>query len=301
MSKKNPGNIAASVRQRILNKARNDKRPFSELLQYYAMERFLYRLAHSSHSDQFILKGALLFRAWHSPETRPTMDIDMLGKTSNEIGNILDKMRRIIDAGVVPDGLVFDPNSLSAERITEDAVYEGIRIRFTGTLDTAQIPMQLDIGFGDVVFPKVSEADIPAILDFPAPRILCYSKESAIAEKFEAMLKLGQLNSRMKDFYDIWYLARHFDFLGSDLSQAIQKTLDHRGTLLTSTVPIFESSFSENKQAQWAAFLRRIHTSDIPENFSEVTEFLQLFLEPIVKSLLGHTIPNRWHAPGPWT
>ena len=193
---KSPRNIPASVRQRILNRAKSDRRPFNELLQYYAMERFLYRLSQSAHADRFILKGALMLRVWHSPELRPTMDIDMLGRTSNKEADIIAQIRDILSMDVEADGLAFDADSIQAERITEDADYEGIRIRFRGTLDSARINMQVDIGFGDVVYPEPEESELPTMLDSPAPRLLCYSRESSIAEKFEAMVKLDALNSR---------------------------------------------------------------------------------------------------------
>ena len=199
---RHPKNISASVRQRLLNRAKRDRRPFNELLQYYAMERFLYRLSQSVHADRFILKGALMLRVWRSPELRPTMDIDMLGKTSNEEAAIVLQIRDILAATVAADGLAFDTDSIQAERIVEDADYEGIRIRFLATLGSAKINMRIDIGFGDVVYPDPEESDLPTLLDFPPPRLLCYSRESSISEKLEAMVKLGVLNSRMKDFYD---------------------------------------------------------------------------------------------------
>ncbi len=236
-------NVAASVRQRLLNRARNDKRPFNELLQYYAMERFLYRLSESFFSDRFILKGALLLRAWDAPEFRPTMDIDMLGKTSNEEADILSLIRNILSVPVGEDGLVFDSGSLQSERIAEDADYEGIRVRFRGSLDSARIIMQIDIGFGDIVYPEPEEVELPTMLDFPAPKLLCYSRESAIAEKFEAMIKLGFLNSRMKDFFDIWLLSRGFNFTGPNLAEAIRLTFEQRKTIIPSTVDPFTESF----------------------------------------------------------
>lgn len=222
MNVKAPRNTAASVRQRLLNRARSDRRPFNELLQYYAMERLLYRLSQSPHADRFILKGALMLRAWHTPLVRPTMDIDFLGRTSNEEGSIAAQVREILSVAVNPDGLVFDPDSIQAERITEDADYEGIRIRFKGRLDSARANMQIDIGFGDIVFPGPELSELPTLLNSPAPRLLCYSRESAIAEKFEAMVKLRELNSRMKDFYDIWLLSRQFDFAGENMAEAIR-------------------------------------------------------------------------------
>ena len=157
-----------------------------------------------AHAELFILKGALMLRAWQSPEVRPTMDIDMLGRTSNDEGSIITQIKDIISTEAEPDGLIFDSDSIRAERITEDADYEGIRVRFVGSLDGAQIHMQIDIGFGDIVHPEAVMTELPTILDSPIPKLLCYSRESAIAEKFEAMLKIDELNSRMKDFYDIW-------------------------------------------------------------------------------------------------
>lgn len=142
-------NVAASVRYRLLDRAREDKRPFNELLQYYAMERFLFRLSRSAHADCFILKGALMSRAWRSPEFRPTMDIDMLGRTSNDETKILSQIEDILNVSLEPDGLIFVSDSIQSERITEDADYEGIRIRFRGFLDSAKVTLQVDIGFGD--------------------------------------------------------------------------------------------------------------------------------------------------------
>jgi len=185
-----PKNISASVRQRLLNRAKRDRRPFNELLHYYAMERFLYRLSQSTHAERFVLKGALMLRVWRSPELRPTMDIDMLGRTSNKEADIVVQIRDILTKDVVTDGLAFDIDSIGAERIVEDADYKGIRIRFLATLGSAKINMRIDIGFGDIVYPDPEESDLPTLLDFPPPRLLCYSRESSISEKFEARSKL---------------------------------------------------------------------------------------------------------------
>ncbi|MDA8089524.1 MAG: nucleotidyl transferase AbiEii/AbiGii toxin family protein [Nitrospiraceae bacterium] len=301
MSAKTPGNIAASVRQRLLNKARNDQRPFSELLQYYAMERFLYRLSKSPHANRFILKGALMLRAWRSPEVRSTMDIDLLGKTDNDQARVVAQIQDILAVETPPDGLVFDLASIRAERITEDADYEGIRIRLRGTLDSARINMQIDIGFGDIVFPWPEKAYLPVILDMPAPRLLCYSRESTIAEKFEAMVKLGELNSRMKDFYDIWLLSRQFDFEGQKLAEAIRLTFDRRGTALPDTVATFTKDFVDAKQAQWKAFAKKLKQEHIPQAFIDIAAAVSTFLAPLAAALAaGTSAPAKWTAPGPW-
>ncbi|MBP7906253.1 MAG: nucleotidyl transferase AbiEii/AbiGii toxin family protein [Alphaproteobacteria bacterium] len=296
-----PKNIPASVRHRLLNRAKNDRRPFNELLQYYAMERFLYRLSQSVHADRFILKGALMLRVWRSPELRPTMDIDMLGITSNQEADIVVKVQDILTVDVEADGLTFDPASIQAERITEDAGYEGIRIRFLGALGSARINMQIDIGFGDIVYPEPEESDLPTMLNSPAPRLLCYSRESSIAEKFEAMVKLGMLNSRMKDFYDIWLLSRQFDFDGPQLTEAIRLTFERRATELPAEIDAFTESFIEAKQIQWAAFRKRIGQDRVPVSFREIAASVASFLSPIVAVFYsGKQSPTNWTAPGPW-
>jgi hypothetical protein len=203
---------------------------------------------------------------------------------------------------VEPDGLFFDPAWIQAERITEDADYEGIRIRFRGVLDTARVTMQIDIGFGDIVYPGPEESDLPAMLDFPAPRLLCYSRESAIAEKFEAMVKLGILNSRMKDFYDIWLLSRQFDFDGASLAEAIRLTFERRETPLTAAIDAFGESFVEAKQVQWTAFWRRLPHEHVPASFHEVVTAVAVFLAPLAAALSqGHPVSGSWAAPGPWS
>jgi hypothetical protein len=291
-------NVSASVRQRLLNRSKADNRSFNELLQYYAMERFLYRLSMSDYAQHYILKGALMLRAWKSPEFRPTMDIDMLGKTRNEKENITAHIRDILAVEIEPDGLTFDSDSIQTERITEDGDYEGIRVRFRGTLGTARINMQIDIGFGDIVYPGPEKAELPCMLDSPTPSLLCYSRESAIAEKFEAMLKLGQLNSRMKDFYDIWLLSRQFEFELSSLAEAVSLTFRQRGTKLNEPIDAFLSDFISLRQPMWAAFRKRLKQDHIPESFQEITTEIELFLEPVIKGISDNIT---WKPSGPWS
>ncbi|MGQ7263559.1 nucleotidyl transferase AbiEii/AbiGii toxin family protein [Vreelandella sp. V005] len=293
-------NITASVRQKLLNKSREEKRPFQELLQYYAMERFLYRLSQSTHKRSFTLKGALLLWVMQGPDIRPTRDIDMLGQTSNRPEAILAQVSDVLTTGVVDDGLSFDSNTLKAEAITEDADYQGIRVTFTGLLGNAKIPMQLDIGFGDIIFPLPSWQTFPALLDFPTDRILCYSPESSIAEKFQAMIKLGELNSRMKDFYDIWSLSRQHSFTLSNLAGAITRTFANRHTELPETNP-FSTAFVDSKQPQWQAFRKRLGQPHMPEAFSEVVAAVLEFLAPVIEKTAADPVQKIWHPPGPWS
>jgi len=324
---KPPRNVPASVRQRLLNRARIDKRPFNELLQYYAMERFLYRLSRSAHGNRFILKGALMLRVWSNAGQigrradldarsapargramdgehlfRPTMDIDMLGRTSNDETSIVAQIQDILAVEVEADGLTFDPSSIQAERITEDADYKGIRVRFRGDLDSARVSMQIDIGFGDIVYPEPEESNLPTMLDSPVPRLLCYSRESTIAEKFEAMVKLGMLNSRMKDFYDIWLLSRQFDFDGAKLAKAIRLTFEQRGTKLPSEIEAFTDTFIDAKQTQWTAFWKRLQQDHVPAAFREITSAVERFLAPLASAISAdNPKPTKWTAPGPWS
>ena len=301
MTKASVKNIAASVRQRLLNKARSDSRPFQELVQYYAMERFLYRLSRSQHANSFILKGALMLRIWKAPQIRPTMDIDMLGRASNKESDLISNVIDIISVDVDPDGLSFFPENITAERITDDAEYQGIRIRFPAMLDTIKLNIQLDIGFGDIIHPDPEELELPSMLGFTPPRLLCYSRESAIAEKFEAMLKLRELNSRMKDFYDIWLLSRHFGFEGETLSEAIRLTLEQRGTELPDEVVAFSNEFVAAKQTQWNAFREKLEQDHVPAKFEGIVNKVKEFIDPIASALASRkSPPSKWSASGPW-
>ncbi len=203
MTKKQVKNIPASVRQRLLNISRENNRLFTDLVQHYAMERFLYRLSQSDYADSFILKGALALQVRKVAKFRPTMDIDISKKEDDEISEITKQIKNILSSKVNEDGIVFDTISIRFENIKRDTPYKGVRILFFGKLDSVNINMQIDISFHDVIFPEPKEKmTFPCLLDFPPPRLWCYSLESIIAEKFEALMKLGDWNSRMKDFYD---------------------------------------------------------------------------------------------------
>ena len=302
MTQRMGANLAASIRQRLLYKARETGRPFNEMLQYFAMERFLYRLARSPYAGKFVLKGALMFTAWQAPMSRPTMDIDLLGVINNSIDAIVAMTKAICTQVVEPDGLTFEPESIEGERIVEDADYAGVRVRFRGRLGTARLTMQLDIGFGDVVVPQPVTVEYPTILPLPAPRLRGYSRESAIAEKFEAMVKLGILNSRMKDFFDVWLLSRQFDFAGRTLATAIATTFATRRTAVPSEPIALTDAFAAEtgKQTQWRGFIRRSRLQT-PDYLADVVTSLAVFLGPIAKALAsGQVFEHVWHAPGPW-
>jgi hypothetical protein len=295
--------MAASVRQRLQNAARNTNRPFQEMLVYYAMERFLYRLARSPHAGQFVLKGALLLRAWNAPASRPTKDIDLLGHMENTVDAVVPILRAVCSQQVEPDGLVFHADTVAGTAIKEDADYAGVRVTFFATLQNARVAMQVDIGFGDVLTPAAAATDYPTLLDFPAPRLKSYNRETAVAEKFEAMVKLGLANSRMKDFYDVWLLSRQFDFDGPALAAAVSRTFANRKTAVVPSPFALTPAFAADagKQTQWRAFVRKSRLEDAPAELQEVVDALGAFLLPLAGAIDGGSAFDRtWRAPGPW-
>ena len=296
-------NVAASVSQRLMNIAKQTNRPFNELVQYYALERWLYRLARSDYRNRFVLKGALMLLVWETPVTRPTRDIDLLGRISNDLESIRGFAADVSKMPVEDDGIVFDPSSVTVERIAEDAEYEGVRAKFQGRLGNTRLPMQIDIGFSDIVTPEPVTISYPTILDLPAPELHAYNRETAIAEKFQAMVKLGELNSRMKDFFDIMVLATMGDFEGGLVADAVRETFARRETEIEAEPVCFTEQFAGDaaKQTQWNAFVRRSLLAHVPSDFSEVVDQVRQFLQPVAISLAqGQTFDLRWRAAGPW-
>lgn len=297
-------NIAQSVHQRLLTQAKDTGRPFNELLQHYAIERFLYRLGQSKHAEKLLLKGALLLRVWQIPMARPTMDIDVLGRTAGTSEALVAILRECMTLGVEDDGMRYDPESIATEAITLDADYQGWRIRFEGLLGNARVPMQVDVGIGDVVYPAPIWIDYPVILGQPAPHLLAYTPENAIAEKYQAMVELDMANSRMKDFHDIWTLASNLDFEGERLSEAIRKTFERRKTDLPKSAPTaFTPRFYEDKskQTQWQAFLNKGLATKEQISVADVAMMIRGFLMPPAEALIsGEAFKMRWSHGGPW-
>ncbi len=302
--KKDVINIQASVRARLQNKAKETNRPFAEVLQYYGMERFLYRFSKSDYANKFVLKGALLFTVWQIPERRTTLDIDFLARFDNQVANIETVVRSICDHAVDSDGLFFDAKTVQGRKIKEDADYEGVRVKFIGFLNRSRIPMQIDVGFGDIVYPKIKVIEYPVILDFPKPHLKGYPAESVISEKFEAMIKLGLLNSRMKDFYDIWLMMRQFDFSGTNLAEALKKTFNHRKTDLPVGKPLFAEEIYDEKsdrQTLWRTFLRKGDIKQAPDRLVTTAKEIENFLvEPLDALNKGIGFSKEWKTPGQW-
>jgi hypothetical protein len=305
VSERSPKNIPASIRQKLSDLARLRKDDFGLILVKYGLERILYRLSRSAHHDAFVLKGALLFELWTHDTYRPTRDADFLGRGDNVPERFVRIFKELSAMDVEPDGLTFDPDSVKAERITEDADYEGVRVTFTARLDRARIPIQIDIGFGDTVTPAPVESDYPTLLPAPHPRLLVYPKETVVAEKFEAIVQLGIANTRMKDFYDLAALCRTFPFEGAILAKAIRETFGNRGTELPAKgIPLgFTPEFHDDpsKKTQWTAFCSRIPTDPNSTDLKSVVEALKPFLAPVAAVAWEKTsFAKRWKPGGPW-
>lgn len=295
-------NIRASIRDRLLNKARAEKLDFNLLLTRYALERMLYRLSISEHREQFLLKGALLFDLWFDVPHRPTHDADFLGFGSAEIPHLKQLFQGICRIEV-EDGIVFQPDSVKAAEIRKESNYAGIRVTLLGLMDTARCQVQIDIGFGDAVVPGPEEALYPVILgDMVEPHLRVYPRYSVVAEKLEALISLGMLNSRMKDYYDLWILAGHSDFDGTVLSKAIQATFERRRTAVPNGVPIgLTNEFTQDvlKERQWQAFLRKNALDQTP--LAAVVDDLRHFLLPVLSAIAsGNSHDQPWWAGIGW-
>ena len=303
--KKSVTNVAASVAQRLRNLARERNEDFALVLTKFALERVLFRISQSKHRTVFILKGALLFELWTEQRYRPTRDADFLARGENAPERFRAIFKEICETTVTDDGLRFDAESVTAERITEGADYQGVRVNFLGYLENARVSIQIDIGFGDVITPAASEAEFPTLLDFPAPKLLMYPKESVVAEKFEAMMSLGIANSRMKDFYDLRTLCREFAFDGSLLSEAVLKTFNRRQTELPRDKPplAFTAEFyeDENKKKQWSGFCGKNSRYIAQISLKEVCLTIAEFLMPLIEALQkNERLERTWPAGGQW-
>ncbi|REL24830.1 nucleotidyl transferase AbiEii/AbiGii toxin family protein [Rhodohalobacter sp. SW132] len=297
--------VSVSVHQRLLNKAKQTERPFNELFQYYAMEKFLHRISLSPYAEEFILKGALLLRATGISEIRPTKDMDFLGPDNSDVIEIKQMLADCCKISVKDDGLKFDPRSITEQEIRENQAYNGVRFKIKGSLGNAIVSIQIDMGFGDVVSPGPYWIEYPAILDDEEkPKLKAYTLESAIAEKFQAMVDLDLANSRMKDFYDIWFLSKNRSFDGEALKQAIQQTFHRRKTELPDEYPTAlttEFSLNEDKVNQWNAFVSKLPESSTTSGLNDTIKQIQIFLWPVSQAALNQQLFNRkWNTEGQW-
>jgi hypothetical protein len=297
-------NVAASVRARLLNLAKERKEEFQFVLIRFGIERLLYRFSRSTHADEFVLKGATLFTIWSTAPHRPTKDVDMLGRGDPDPARLAELLRAVVQTKVEDDGLTFDLDSVAASRIREGEKYEGVRITLLAHLAEARINLQVDVGFGDAITPGPVEATFPTLLGHAAPVLKTYPRETVIAEKFQAMVDLGVANSRMKDFFDIVELAATFAFDGALLSQALRNTFERRVTELPRGAPTAltaEFHGDASKKTQWTAFLEKNRLDARGPSLSDAVSRITRFLMPLVDALVaGHSFERVWKPGGPW-
>ncbi len=268
----------------------------------YAIERFLFRLGVSSQTDRFVLKGAMLFRLWSEIDERLTRDLDLLGSGVDSTESVLEAIR-LIGGVEAEDGLTFDADSWQAEEIRAADEYAGVRVRGVARLGSAQVAVQIDVGFGDSVYPKPKRESFPTLLAMPEPRVLAYPPEVVVAEKLETMLKLGAANSRMKDFFDIHLLSRRLAFDGATLSEAMRRTFERRRFEPPTRQPIaLTAEFARlpGKDQQWRAFTRQSGVDTVVD-LGELIPDLRDFLEPPLRAALsGDRLAASWPPGGPW-
>lgn len=295
---------AESIRQRLRNLMRERGEDAQFGLQRYAIERFLYRLGVSAYRDRFILKGAALFALWGGAAYRATRDVDFTGYGSSDETEVLAAFREICEIPGQSDELTFDGATLTAEPIRDESEYHGLRVRLEARLGESSIPVQIDIGFGNAIHPPPAIVTYPTLLDDPAPRIQAYPLEAVVAEKFHAMVLLGDRNSRFKDFYDLHVIARQFPFESEQLTKSIAATFAQRRTEITAvqSTSLTTGFFSEEARgAQWRAYLGRNQLSAAPADFALVGETIITFLGPVSNALAtGEKFESSWDASGPW-
>ena len=271
------------------------------MLVRYGIERLLYRLGRSPHAGSFLLKGAMLFAVWGENTPRPTRDVDLLGFGPADEAEVKAKFVELCTFAVEPDGLEFRADSVMVEPIREEASYPGLRVTLNAYLGNVRIPLQVDIGYGDAVTPAPAEVDFPPLLDFPAPRVRAYPYYTVAAEKLEALVLLGLANTRLKDFFDLWYLSRKFTFEGPLLTEAVTRTFARRNTGLPTAIPVaLTEDFVAQKVTIWAAFLRRnmLEPAELPAVLSAIRDFaMPVFAAAAAKQPLDRTwTPGKgWH------
>ena len=296
--KKEIKNKPASIKAKLLSISRSERIDFDNLLLRYLQERFLYRCSISKFSKYLVLKGGLLLICLDIPMTRPTIDIDFLGENIKNNPEDIKEMIKEIAGLDFNDGTKFLVSSIKSERIKEDTDYEGLRIKIDAVLGKAKKKMQIDIGFGDKIIPKAEIMQFPTLLKEEAPVVRVYSVESIISEKFEAMVKLAMVNSRMKDFYDVYNLSLNHEFTAGILKEAITATFKRRKTILPENPLVFQTDFriDRGRQQQWVAFLNKSRLFNVDKSFSKIMDRIVMFLKPIVSSIKNNTaIADRWN------
>jgi hypothetical protein len=302
MSGKETKNVVTSILARLRNHSKSSGAPFQQVLQQYAIERFLYRVSKSKHAQSVILKGALLLKTIGIPSARPTMDIDMLRKGRADQESLVALVKDCATLEVEADGLTFLSDSVVSELITKDSEYKGTRVLMDARMDNVRLKIQIDFGVGDVMVPGPRMIEYPVVLAGDTIKLLAYPVESSIAEKLQAMVALGDANSRMKDFYDVWICSRHLDFNVSTLLQAIEATFKNRETAVPDgEFEALTTGFIAGHRVQWNAFVKKIGESELTDRFDKVVGDLKNFALPLLHSLArNEKLTQQWKAGKGW-
>jgi len=298
---KAPKNLGASVRARLYKLARERGDDFQLVLTRFANERLLYRLGVSEQASRFVLKGATMFTVWLGNPHRPTRDVDLLGRGDLDESALREIFRSIVTLPF-EDGVVFDADTIRSGPIREDQHSGGVGLELVARIDTARLSLQVDIGFGDAITPDAKTISLPTMLPFAAPTLAAYPRETVVAEKLEAIIHIGLANTRMKDFYDLDFLAKTFSFDGDLLIKALGATFEHRATGIPHGIPIgLSDEFAEGKRDKWLAFLKKLGAAERPE-FVEVVRTVRGFaLEPLSAAETKVAFDKTWAPRGPWT
>lgn len=297
-------NVAASVLARLLARSRETGDDYQILVTRYVTERFLYRLGVSRVRDRFVLKGAVLFRVWSPQPYRATRDLDLLHRGDGSPDVIRGEIAEILAMDVGPDGVAFDPDSIRVETIRPEDEYAGLRATIRVRCGTYRSTLLVDVGVADAVWPPASRGPMPCLLDMPEPTVLQYSRDSVVAEKLEAIIVLGDRNSRIKDFFDLRHLAQNFRFDRATLTEAVRRTLERRKTTLPGDEPfgLTEAYWeSPGRSTQIRAFARRAGLDVDAETGRDIPAALRSFLNPVLEDVRrGRQTHGTWTPPGPW-
>jgi len=305
LSQKQIKNISASVHTKLVEYAHTNGKNPELIFTKYALERFLYRLSKSDYQAIFILKGAALLDVWKLQDYRSTRDVDFLGTEVFSSDDLKTTIGEICSVNVPDDGLIYNFNDMEIMEIRKPSNYSGYRVKMFAMLGTARFPVQIDVGYGDIVTPKPSTVEYPVIIDQPIPVLWAYTPETVISEKLEAMVSIGFDNTRMKDIFDILILQRSSSFDGALLSQAVRATFERRKTSIpTGDIHPFSDAFQDDPvhRMRWQTFVRKVGNTTISPNLPEAIEELGHLCLPLIDSVRsGEKVILSWTPDHGWS
>ncbi len=296
--------LAHSVHVRLVARSKELGIEPQMMLERFALQSLLYRLSKSDHVERFVLKGAQLMLLWIGETVRPTRDADLLGLGDLSDDSLVRIFQELCSVDVEPDGMAYLPEPVQVTAIRTRNAHGGRSILLEARLGNARLHLQVDIGIGDAITPDPTWAELPRLLDLPSSRLLCYPPETSIAEKLETMVSLGLLNSRLRDYFDIFILAERKAFDGAVLTEAVRRTFERRGTSIPDDLPPgLSAEFADEpgKQTQWVNFHRKLSEPAVPEDLARIVEMIASFAGPVLHAARDDDPFDRaWPAGGSW-